>query len=102
MSEPLLPTVHQEESDARLARTIADMEHQQEQARLEAQRRARIDDHYNRYQYPYYYGTWRGPVYRPAVVYRDDACFNIWVLSCVLFWFLAFIVLIILLVYYSQ
>ena len=65
-------------ADAALARALADQEGRAARIEEADSRRREWDAfHYSR-QYPYYYGTWRNPGYRPVMVYRErDQCTGI-------------------------
>lgn len=92
----------QVDADAALARSLAEQEASQQRI-YEAERRRQEWDGYAQMRiYPYYYGAWNRPGYRPVVVYRDsDPCTSIWFVSCLFFWIAILFITVILVVYYS-
>ena len=112
---PLLTADSVEAQDAALARSIAAQEIAVERERLAAaaatnataaaNNRTEAWNDYNRTRYEpypyYYYGAWRPRpvVYRDPLYYEDRWCFC-WMMFAFWFFFIAFILLIILLPYY--
>lgn len=88
-------------ADAALARSLAEQDAQAARIDDANVRRREWEAYENMRQMPYYYGSWRGPTYRPVVVYKDrDQCMDIWIVSCILFWVIAlFVTLIIVAIY---
>ena len=87
----------QTESDALLARVLAEQEVSRVRA-AEADARRRSWEQYETDRH-YRYGAWRP--YSPVVVYKHDPCLDYWFMGCFFFWIIALFVVIIVLAVYT-